>query len=455
MTSSPSSTSDTAAASLRGGTGNEAVGRRAWFAWTLAIVALVVAVVSAWDSRETAEIAGQYEGETRQAMSRVDGLEEQLRVAQSQREAEGQRYASEGERYAAQVARLEVGLQQALAGNRQYASEGERYAAEVARLEVDLAQALTDNRRYQSEGGRYAAEVARLEVDLDQALTHNRFLGEALTAAAEDRERAAVRSASEESGRLLPLPFGVRRCIETMRRCFDAEGYDDLRILRASAIEDFTLRDVEFVRIERDVPVAELIVAARMAMTLDRTTGQLALQFSDGFRRTQGVRRQLPEAGFQFDLQVLDGQMWESTLPFLVKAVGDYPPADQEESPKPVLDSILRLQWIERIDLLLSRSGLEDHLRVKGFRHLEDAVFRDVRVAGYDSNKLLAMQADCEEMAIEVDARAGIVSLLFRQGSLRREGTESKIGAQGYRILLPDVTPEQAVALMLGMVIRK
>lgn len=372
-------------------------------AWALVSVALVVAAWSVWDSRESAELAGR---QGREASGRIAGLE---------------RDASEARGRAA-------GLEQ---------------------------QLLAEQSGRQDDQQRYARQVARLEVDLEQALTHNRLLGEAMTDAAEEREQMAVRNATAESGVLVPLPLGVRRCLETLRRCLDAEGYDDLRLLRASAIVDFTLQDVEFVRVERDVPVAELVVAERLVLALDRTKGQLTLQFFDGFRRMQGVRRPLPEDGFHLDLQVLDGRMWESTLPYLVKAFGEYLPEDPREPAKPALDSIVRLQWIERIDLVLSQSGLEGHLRLKGFRNLEDAVFRDVRLAGYDRNKLLALQIDCEQMAVEVDKRAGVVSLLFREGVLRREGTESKIGSQGYRILLPSVTPEQAVALMLGMVVRK
>ena len=398
MTSSPSPSPESGSA-VRSG-------RSSALAWALVVVALAVAAWSVWDSREAAEMVGLHERDAREVASRI--------------------------------------------------AELERDARQAAGLAADFEQQLhAEQSGRQDDRQRYAKEVERLEGDPEQALHHNRLLGDAMTAAAEEREKMAVRNASAESELLLPLPLGVRRCIETLRRCLDAEGYGDLRLLRASAIEDFALRDVEFVRVERDVPVAELVVADRMAIALDRTTGQLTLQFFDGFRRVQGVRRPLPEDGFHFELPVLDGRMWESTLPYLVKAVGEYLPEEAREEPKPVMDSIVRLQWIERIDLLLSRSGLEGHLRLKGFRNLEDAVFRDVRLAGYDRNKLLALQADCEQMAVEVDERARVVSLLFREGTLRREGTESKIGTQGYRILLPDVTPDQAVALMLGMVVRK
>ena len=57
-------------------------------------------------------------------------------------------------------------------------------------------------------------------------------------------------------------------------------------------------------------------------------------------------------------------------------------------------------------------------------------------------------------MAVEVDAR-GVVSLWLRSGVLQNEGAESSINAEGYRMLLPNLTPKQATDAMLGMVVHK
>jgi len=379
------------AADARSGGGGRS-GRGARIAWGAAVAGLALAAWSTWDARRIAEIAGRHELVARRAASTADQLTERLDAASSQR------------------------------------------AVEVERLH---------------------GEIRRLEGQLDRSLMHNRSLGEVLTAEAEERERAAVLRASEQARMFVPVPLGVRRCIETMRRCLDAEGYQDLRLLRASAIDNFELHDVEFLDVERGSPAAELVVAARMTMTLDRAKGRLLLRFRDGARRAHGVRRELPDEGFELQLTVAEGRMWEAQLPYIVRASGVYPESARQARRRPTLDNVTRIQWIERLDLLLARAGTDVQLRVSGFLGLEGGIFRDVRVLGYDRGKLLSLHADCAQMAIEIDERAGVVSLLLRDGTLRRDGTESTIGEQGYRMLLPDVTPEQATALMLGMVARK
>ena len=63
--------------------------------------------------------------------------------------------------------------------------------------------------------------------------------------------------------------------------------------------------------------------------------------------------------------------------------------------------------------------------------------------------------AHCAKVSVEVDERRGVVSLLLQEGVLRREGVESTINAQGFRMLLPALTPKDVTDAMLGMVVRR
>jgi hypothetical protein len=47
------------------------------------------------------------------------------------------------------------------------------------------------------------------------------------------------------------------------------------------------------------------------------------------------------------------------------------------------------------------------------------------------------------------------VSLLLRNGSLRRDGVDSSITGEGLRVLLPNLTCKQASDAMFGMVVRR
>jgi hypothetical protein len=119
------------------------------------------------------------------------------------------------------------------------------------------------------------------------------------------------------------------------------------------------------------------------------------------------------------------------------------------------MDRATRQAWIDRVDGLLARARTEVRLHLDDFRDLETGWFRDAQVVGEEQGKTLAMTASCRELAVEVDAQAGIVSLLLRDGTMRSKGGQSKIAADGYRILLPEVTPKAASDALLGMVVRR
>ena len=71
------------------------------------------------------------------------------------------------------------------------------------------------------------------------------------------------------------------------------------------------------------------------------------------------------------------------------------------------------------------------------------------------SPSLWRVYAQSRRLLLEVDEAAGVVSLLLKNGVLRRGGVESTITAEGFRMLLPKVTPKQALDIMLGMVVTK
>ena len=58
-------------------------------------------------------------------------------------------------------------------------------------------------------------------------------------------------------------------------------------------------------------------------------------------------------------------------------------------------------------------------------------------------------------VAVELDERRGVVSLLLLDGVLRRDGVESTITGRGFRMLLPGLSPEECSDAMLGMVVKR
>ena len=326
--------------------------------------------------------------------------------------------------------------------------------ARAARADAAAAAAHADELAEQKRG--LEAEVARLERELQAALANGQAVGEVLTQQVAELQRAEVQRQSAMALASVPPPTGVARCLATLRDCLLADGFVGLRFLSARELVDAELRQVEVLDTDADRGESELIVAGRMTATLDRTRGVLTLQFFDGTRRAAGLRAALPDGGYSKRFSPVTGAMLEERLPYLVRATGAYPepPARPAVDPDAV-DSATRAAWLERVDVLLAKAGTAQRLRLAGFRGLRDARFRSVRLLGYDRGEVLVLTADCDTLAVEVDDAAGIVSLLLQGGVLRRNGGDSTIGQDGYRMLLPDVTPKQATETMLGMVVHR
>ena len=56
---------------------------------------------------------------------------------------------------------------------------------------------------------------------------------------------------------------------------------------------------------------------------------------------------------------------------------------------------------------------------------------------------------------VEVDDKTGTAQLLLKDGTMIGPGGESRLGDEGFRILLPSLSPRQASDRMLGMVVRR
>jgi hypothetical protein len=81
--------------------------------------------------------------------------------------------------------------------------------------------------------------------------------------------------------------------------------------------------------------------------------------------------------------------------------------------------------------------------------------FLEGSLAGYDEKGRLYQQAMVASFCIEVDDKTSTVQILLKDGTLIGPGGESRLGEDGYRILLPGLTPRQASDRMLGIVVRR
>lgn len=298
--------------------------------------------------------------------------------------------------------------------------------------------------------------VARLEGELGAAQAQRTAMAEVLEQHAQrEQERAAAAAAAAAAQARPPMPEGVRQCLAALHECLRAEGFASHRLLYAARLDGDGLHDVELLETAADGLVVEVFQAGRMTAVLDRGKGRLQLRLFEGTRSEGSNRMPLPADGWPITFAPVDGPMFEARLPFLLRVEGVYPEAVAKVRPASDLDPTTRAQWLDRFDRLLAGAGTTEELRVNRCRGLQDGRFLGVQLIGSDSKHRLLLSADCARMAVEVDPTAGVVSLLLQDGALRRGGAESTITAEGYRMLLPKVTPKQATDVMLGMVVTK
>lgn len=338
----------------------------------------------------------------------------------------------------------EVGVQEGTA---------RRHEQEAVRLSQELKAARDDGGAAVARGAadttRLEAEVARLSRELTTMADAVRGVGE--------REQKRVEAAKAEQARALqPMPEGVRACLVALHECLAIEGFSDLRFLRALSLDGEGLHDVELVHASPDRLDAEILVARTMTAELDRGKGRLELAFFDGTRTCAGERAALPKDGWRIVCQPVDPRPFEARLPYLVRALGVLPEPDARRGPRPTdVDLATREEWLDRFAALLRAAGTPERVQVVRFRGIEGKDFLDASLLATDDKGGVLYGASCARLAVEVDRTAGIVSLWLRDGSLRRGVAESTISAEGYRMLLPDVTPDAAISRMLGQVVTK
>jgi hypothetical protein len=307
-----------------------------------------------------------------------------------------------------------------------------------------------------AEAAQDAVAYARLALEL--ATTQERLA--AVTALLEQRNQEnaarAAAAAADAERRSRPMPEGVRQCLFALHECLRAEGFTAPRFLRAAALGPDGLLDVEMLQADPSGVDVAVVHAARVTATLDRARGRLELRFFDGQRIVDGSPQRLPDDGFVLAFDDVDGRRLEARLPYLLRSEGVYPePAAPPARPATDVDPIGRRHWLERFDALLAASGTKPAWRVTRFRGLDGGWFLAADLVGTDERHHVVASAHCARLAVEVDERAEVVSLLLLDGSLRRGGRDSTITGEGYRVLLPDVTCKQATDAMLGMVVRK
>jgi hypothetical protein len=127
--------------------------------------------------------------------------------------------------------------------------------------------------------------------------------------------------------------------------------------------------------------------------------------------------------------------------------------AASERKPTDVDASVRRL-WLERFDALLSGSGTTPAWRLNRFRGMQDGWFLDCELVGTDGKNHVVAGAHCQKLAVEIDSTTGTVSLHLCDGTLHRGALESSITGEGYRMLLPNRSQEDATRTMVGMVVR-
>lgn len=336
-------------------------------------------------------------------------------------------------------------------------------AAREARREADVARAELQRSRTEAPPAAPKAQdqgtdaVAYSQLALELATTQEQLAG--VKALLEQRNLEATQrakaAAADAERRAQPMPEGVRECLTALHGCLREEGYLGPRFLRASRVGPQGLEEVEMLDADSEGLDVAVLHAARMTATLDRAAGRLELRFFDGERAVRGDHQPLPKDGFALTFAGVDGKKLEARLPYLLVVEGVYPAAATDAKPRTDVDPLIRAQWLERFDGLLAKAGGDPTWHVSRFRGMEGGWFLSADLVGTDAKRLVVGGAHVARFCIEVDAASGVVSLLLRDGSLRRGGVESSITGEGYRVLLPNLSCKQATDAMLGMVVTR
>lgn len=300
------------------------------------------------------------------------------------------------------------------------------------------------------------SDYTRLQVELHTTNQQLEAVTKLLSERNDELERRAKSAADAAKSSLRPMPEGVRHCLQTLHECLRIEGYTSQRFLRAMVLDAEGLHDVEMLDASANGLSVAFLNAGRMTAQLNRAVGQLELRFFEGHRTVDGERAALPEEGFVVTFKDVDGHLFERRLPFLVRGDGSYPTAAAApERPATDLDPGTRRQWLSRMEKVMDQAKTDLNWRVSRVRGLDGAQFLKIELIGTDDKNLVVASAHCDRMAFEIDERGGVVSLLLNDGVLRQRGVESTITGEGYRMLLPGLTPKETIDAMLGMIVKK
>ena len=300
-------------------------------------------------------------------------------------------------------------------------------------------------------------DYARLQLELHESREQISRLEGLLRQRNAELAARAERAREQNAKWLRPIPEGVRLCLVTLHECLRDEGYLGQRFLRADALDEQGLHGVEMIETSEDGLAVAFFSAGRMTATVDRQLGRLELRFFDGHRTADGERRQLPEEGYAVTFDEVDGRVLEARLPFLVKGEGRYPSeiVDGVERLPSDVDPATRRQWLRRINRLLGKARTAYRWRLTRLQGMQDAAFLTVELIATDEHGIVHAGASCARLEVEVDERAGLVSLLLHDGVLRQPGGESTISSEGHRMLLPGTEPKETIDAMLGMVVKR
>lgn len=312
----------------------------------------------------------------------------------------------------------------------------------------------------------YLSETRRLGVRIDHLMTRNRALEAQLNDAIAERQRihAMLAEKAEEFGEarleraesslagLKPMPEGVRLALIAVNECLREDGFPEIRFLQAAALSDRALQRAEIVEADRASLLSHLYIAGEVRLRLDRDEGVLVVRLLDGYKLSGSAREPFPESGYELSLANVEGPMWEGRLGYLLEVVGSYP-IDLPKVPREsLLDRDQRASWLGRFDRLLEDAGTHVRYRVQKLEGLDRGVFTGIVLLGYDENRNLASAIEAARLQVVTDARHGTVELFLEDGVLRKESGEASIPADGYRLLLPKITRDRAMDVMLGMV---
>ncbi len=330
-------------------------------------------------------------------------------------------------------------------------SEKRRLESESQRLQVEgefLRGELGEARQREAQ---LTKELARATVDLSAAMKREEVVTDTLATQVDELSSKRENLRRERLAGVEVMPAGLRQALSDLNDCLRVDGYAEFRFHRATMIRDAELQGAEFIEHHRGSLKSVSYVAGKLRFELNRETGSLSMTLQEGSMTSELGVVDFPEDGFPIVLNEVDGPMWESRLAYLVNAVGEYP-EEVVAASKPGLDPVTKSVWLERVELLLASANTDLRFRLQEFHDLREGRFVDALLLAYEDGRRLAMSAEAKSLQVLVDREAGSVSLLLRGGVLRKVGGESRISTSGYRILLPDVSVEECLDLMLGMV---